>query len=150
MPFPFDATLKDIVQDFVDDYEAALRLTGPQPTTVLNVDLSTISAATDIALGHGDPLAAITNLNFQSGSDAELPDRALLYNAVLHYRYHVPVHSVVLLLRPVADSPPLKGQVRYVGRKRRGKMDFSFEVFCISDEKHAFSHLRDPVENRVQ
>src|SRR5438067_6835029 len=128
MPFPFDATLKDIVQDFVDDYEAALRLTGPQPTTVLNVDLSTISAATDIALGHGDPLAAITDLNFQSGPDAELPDRALLYNSVLRYRYHVPVHSIVLLLRPVADSPPLKGQVRYVGRKRRGKMDFTFEV----------------------
>jgi len=92
---------------------------------VLNVDLSTVSAATDIALGHGDPLVAITDLNFQAGPDLHLPDRLLLYNALFRHRYHVPVHTLLILLRLPADHPTLTGKVRYLGRKRRGKMDFS-------------------------
>ena len=52
MPLPFDATMKDIVQHYTHDYEEALHLGGPQPVTVLNVDLSTISAATDVVLGY--------------------------------------------------------------------------------------------------
>ena len=128
MPFPFDATLKDIVREHTADYEAALGLTGDTPTTVLNVDLSTVSAATDVALGHGEPLRTITDLNFQAGPDPEVSDRLLLYNALFRHRFHVPVHSVLVLLRPAADHPQLTGRVRYVGRQRRGKMDFSFEV----------------------
>ncbi|MBI1917594.1 MAG: hypothetical protein HYS12_23110 [Planctomycetes bacterium] len=128
MPFPFDATLKDIAEHHTPDFEAALDLTDLPPARVLNVDLSTVSAATDIALGHGDPLVAITDLNFQAGPDGELPDRLLLYNALFRHRYHVPVHTLLLLLRPAADHATLTGKVRYQGRKRRGKLDFSFEI----------------------
>lgn len=131
MSFPFDATLKDIVQDHTPDFETALKLTDVPPARVLNVDLSTVSAATDIALGHGDPLEAITDLNFQSGPDAEVSDRLLLYNALFRHRFHVPVHTLLILLRPVADHSDLTGKVRYVGRKRRGKMDFSFEILRL-------------------
>jgi hypothetical protein len=128
MPLPFDATLKDMVQRHTPDFEAALRLTGPQPTTVLNVDLSTVTAATDIVLGHGDPLTAITDLNFQAGRAADLAARVLLYNVLLHHRFGVPVHSVVVLLRPAADDSNLTGKVRYQAFPRRGKLHFSFEV----------------------
>lgn len=128
MPLPFDATLKDIVQTYPHDFETALRLTGPQPAAVLNVDLSTISAATDIALGYGDPPVAITDLNFQSARDPDLADRVLLYHALLRHRFHVPVHSVVVLLRPAADDTTLTGRLRYQGQPRRGKMEFRFEV----------------------
>jgi hypothetical protein len=128
MSLPFDATLKDIVQSHPHDYETELRLSGPQPVTVLNVDLSTLSAATDIVLAHGDPPSLIDDINFQSGPDPDLSDRVLLYNAVLRYRYQVPVHSVVILLRPAADHPNVRGRIRYAGRRRRGKMDFSFEM----------------------
>ncbi|MCI0463752.1 MAG: hypothetical protein L0Z62_43000 [Gemmataceae bacterium] len=128
MPHPFDATLKDIVQKHPHDFEAVLGLTGPQPTAVLNVDLSTITAATDIVLGHGDPLEALTDLNFQASRAGDLSRRVLLYNALLHYRFAVPVHSVVVLLRPVAADPNLTGKLKYVGRRRRDKVEFSFEV----------------------
>ncbi len=127
MSFPFDATLKDTIQQFTRDFQTAFRLTGT-PATVLNVDLSTLSAATDIVLGHGNPLQSITDFNFQSGPDPDLARRILLYSAILPYRFGVPVHSIVLLLRPVADSPRVTARVRYAGRKRRGKMDFTFEV----------------------
>jgi hypothetical protein len=51
MSFPIDATLKDIIEEFPTDFAAAFGLPPNQPTVVLNVDLSTISAATDVALG---------------------------------------------------------------------------------------------------
>jgi hypothetical protein len=40
----------------------------------------------------------------------------------------VPVHSVVVLLRPRAESPALRGSVRYQARAGRGHMDFGFEI----------------------
>ncbi len=128
MPLPFDATLKDILRKFTRDYEEQLGLIGPQPATVLNVDLSTISAATDIVLGYGDPPVRLADLNFQSSRDAELARRLLMYNALLHHRYGVPVHSMVVLLRPAADDLALTGELRYQAWPRRGRMLFKYEV----------------------
>jgi hypothetical protein len=131
MSLPFDATLKDLVQTYLPDYERSLGLTEFAPLVPLNVDLATISAATDIALGHGDPPDHVVDLNFQSGPDPDLAARMLMYQAILHYRYRVPVHSVVVLLRPAADHPHLTGRLRYSGKRRKGKMDFSYEVIRL-------------------
>jgi len=119
MPLPFDATLKDLVQHFLHDYEVQMVLSDLGPFTPLNVDLSTVTAATDIALGHGDPPDRVVDINFQSGPDEELPGRVLLYHALLHCRYRVPVHSVVVLLRPLADVRQLTGKLGYVGAGAR-------------------------------
>jgi predicted transposase YdaD len=51
-----------------------------------------------------------------------------LYNALLHERYGLPVHSVVVLLRPRADRGDLNGTVKYAVRPERGRLDFAFEV----------------------
>jgi len=131
MSLPFDATLKDRVQNYLEDYETQMGLRGLGPFTPLNVDLSTITAATDIALGHGDPPDRIVDVNFQSGPAEELPGRVLLYNALLHYRYRVAVHTLVVLLRPLADRRQLTGKLRYVGRPRKGKMEFSYEIIRL-------------------
>jgi len=64
MPMPFDATLKDLVQSFVHDYEVLMGLSDFSPLTPLNVDLSTLTAATDVALGHGDPPDQVVDINF--------------------------------------------------------------------------------------
>jgi predicted transposase YdaD len=128
MPLPFDATFKDILQKFTHDFEEQLGLIGPQPVTVLNVDLSTISAATDFVLGYGDPPVRLVDLNFQASRDVGLSRRLLMYNALLHHRYGVPVHSVVLLLRPEADDSALTGELRYQAWPRRGRMFFKYEV----------------------
>jgi predicted transposase YdaD len=131
MSLRFDATLKDLVQHFLHDYEVLMGLSDLGPLTPLNVDLSTVTAATDIALGHGDPPDQIVDINFQSGPDEDLPARILLYNALLHFRYRVPVHSVVVLLRPVADQRQITGKLRYVGRRRKGRIEFSYEVIRL-------------------
>lgn len=128
MPMPFDATLKHILQQFTRDFEEQLSLIGPEPATVLNVDLSTVSAATDIVLGYGDPLVRLVDLNFQSSRDVDLIRRLLMYNALLYNRFGVPVHSVVVLLRPTADDPALSGELRYQGWTRRGRLLFKYKV----------------------
>lgn len=113
MPFVFDATLKELVGLGTADFAAFLRLRADRPAHLLNVDLSTLSAATDVALAFGEPLEEIADLNFQVGPDPRLPERGLLYNAALRHRHGVPVRSVFILLRPRADHPNITGQLAY-------------------------------------
>ena len=131
MPLPFDATLKDLARRHPGDYVSAFRLGTAADVRALNVDLSVISAATDVVLGHGDPLRSILDLNFQSGPDAGLTGRVCLYNAALFARFDVPVHSVVILLRPTAGDARITGRLTYTGQPRRGKLDFRYEVFRL-------------------
>jgi hypothetical protein len=128
MPLPFDATLKDLVQSHPADIAALLRLHGPGEPAVLNVDLATVSAATDVTLGYGEPPTLLVDLNFQAGRDAGLPGRVRLYNALLDHRFGVPVHSLVILLRPDADATTLTGRLRYQALPRRGRVDYAYEV----------------------
>jgi hypothetical protein len=128
MPLPFDATLKDLVTRRPADIGAGFHLHGPGPPAVLNVDLSLVSAATDVVLGFGDPPRAVVDLNFQSNRDSFLAERLLLYNALLRYRFHVPVHSLLVLLRPEADGPELTGRVSYPGQGKRGRTVFRYEI----------------------
>src|SRR5271155_4122894 len=107
MSLQFDATLKGTVLEDVAGYAVRFGLPAGKPASLLDVDLSTLSAATDSAIGVGDPLEEIADLNFQSGPDARLPKRVLLYNSALHYRYGVPVRSIIILMRPKADNPNL-------------------------------------------
>jgi hypothetical protein len=96
------------------DLRGAFHLPADNPVLPLNIDLSTITAATDVALGFGTPLREIADLNFQSGPDANLPARLHLYNAALHLKYAVPVRSLVILLRPKADNRNLSGELTYI------------------------------------
>ncbi len=113
---PFDATLKDLGRDYPTD----LLTTFDQPpigaVTLLNVDLSTISRATDLVVGIGDPLEDIVHVDFQSSAAAWKHADILTYNSLLHSDYHVPVHSIVILLRPQAAHSNLNGVVSYATR----------------------------------
>jgi hypothetical protein len=135
MPYPFDATLKDILGQNANDLRKVFSLPAIEPTHVLNVDRSTISAATDVALGFGEPLNEIVDLNLQSGPDADVASRLHLYNAALHFTFTVPVRSILVLLRPKADSPSLTGKLSYA----RGGLRVSFEYALVR-------HWKQPVE----
>ncbi|HXG10264.1 MAG TPA: hypothetical protein VNK04_10775 [Gemmataceae bacterium] len=128
MPLPFDATMKDLVQAYLPDYLAQLGLTHPGPVKTINVDLSTVTAQADIVVQVGEPVQWLIHLEFQTTYAANLPRRLLMYNALLHERYGVPVDTVVVLLRRQADGPTMTGSVRYQARPGRGGMDFGFEV----------------------
>ena len=108
MSFPLDATMNDIVRDRPVDYGETFGAHG-RPTRLLNVDLSTLSAASDVVLGFGEPLEEILDINFQSGPDRFLASRVEMYRAVLHHQYHLPVRTLLVLMRPQADHANFTG-----------------------------------------
>src|SRR5436305_8286109 len=127
MPLPFDATLKDLAQ--VSPRGVLATFDGPPtlPLSLLNIDLSTVTSAADLVFGLGQPLQEIVHLDFQSSASATKHTDVLVYNALLHRQYRVPVHSIVILLRPQAAHSNLNGTVTYASRPGRGKMDFQYE-----------------------
>jgi hypothetical protein len=131
MSKPFDAILKDLA--VVDPIMFLTVFDAPPvlPVRLLNVDLSTVTAATDVAFGLGDPLEEVVHLDAQAGPDADKHRDVLAYNALLHRQYKVPVHSILLLLRSQARLRSQTGNIRYAPRANRGKMEFDYEVVPI-------------------
>jgi hypothetical protein len=81
---PFDATLKDMA--VVDPAQFLTEVDRPPalPVRLLNVDLSTVTTATDIVLGLGDPLREVVHVDAQASADADKHRDVLVYNALLH------------------------------------------------------------------
>jgi hypothetical protein len=52
----------------------------------------------------------------------------MAYHALLYAHYHVPVHTVIILLRPEAAHSNMNGVIRCAPRPGRGSMEFSYEV----------------------
>jgi len=128
MAMTFDATLKDMGRESPDGFLAAFDRPPSSPVKLLNVDLSTVTTAADVILGLGDPLQEIIQLDFQSSAAAWKHGDLLVYNALLFAHYHVPVHTVIILLRPEAAHANLNGVLRYAPRPGGGSMEFSYEV----------------------
>jgi hypothetical protein len=90
---------------------------------LLNVDLSTVTTAADLIVGLGDPLNEIIHLEFQSSAAAWKHADLMMHSALLFAHYHVPVHTVAILLRPEAAHANLNGTIAYSPRPGRGKME---------------------------
>jgi hypothetical protein len=128
MAMTFDATLKDMGRESPEAFLAAFDRLPAAPVRLLNVDLSRVTTAADLILGIGEPLEEIIHLDFQSSAAARKHADLLAYNALLFAHYLVPVHSIVLLLRPEAAHANLNGRIAYGPRPGRGSMEFSYEV----------------------
>lgn len=102
MSKPFDATLKDMARQGPADFVALLDQPTSRPVQLLNVDLSTVTTSADVVFGIGDPLEEILHFDAQSSASASLHRDLLAYNALLFRALGVPVHSMVVLLRPAA------------------------------------------------
>ncbi|MGL4464207.1 MAG: hypothetical protein ACRC1K_18815 [Planctomycetia bacterium] len=129
MPLPFDATLKSIVAENFADFAPLFGLPTNEPAVAVNVDLSLLTAATDVAIAFGKPMKAVADINFQSVRDPTLPGRLHLYNAVLFYRHGVPVRSVLMLLRKKADAENLTGILIYGEGPNR--VEFNYEIIRL-------------------
>lgn len=128
MAMTFDATLKDMGRESPQGFLAAFDRPPTVPVKLLNVDLSTVTTSADLILGLGEPLAEIVHLDFQSSAAAWKHADELVYNALLFAHCHVPVHTIIVLLRPEAAHPNMNGLVHYAPRPERGSMDFRYEV----------------------
>jgi predicted transposase YdaD len=94
---------------------------------VIDADVSTIGPSADKVIQVIAPQPYIAHLEFQSGADAELDARMLLYNVLLRWRHKLPVRSVVILLRPQAESRGTTGSVVEV-LDADAKLEFRYRV----------------------
>jgi len=135
----FDAALKEVVLANPADFVPVFGLRSDVPPVALNVDLSTLTAATDVVLGFGDPLVEIADINFQSGPDPRLESRLHIYSAVLNHHHQVPVRTLLVLLRPAADHSRLTGEYGYACGGSR--IEFRYEVVRLWQQSaEAFLH----------
>src|SRR6516165_1698853 len=110
MAMTFDATLKDMGRESPLGFLATFDQPPAGPVRLLNVDLSTVTTAADLILGLGDPLEEIIHLDFQSSAAAWKHADLMAYNSLLFAHYHVPVHTILLLLRPEAAHSNMSGR----------------------------------------
>src|SRR5436190_10370708 len=128
MAMTFDATLKDMARESPLGFLATFDQPSALPVRALNVHLSTVTALADLILGLGDPLAEILQLDFQSSAATWKHADVMAYHALLYAHYHVPVHTIIVLLRPEAAHVNTNGHIGYAPRPGRGRMAFSYEV----------------------
>src|SRR5947208_3616309 len=131
MATTFDATLKDMGRESPQGFLATFDQPPSLPTRLLNVDLSTVTTAADLVVGLGDPLVEIIHLDFQASAAAWKHADLMVYNALLFAHYHVPVHTIILLLRPQAAHTNMNGVISYAPRPNRGSMHFSYEIVSV-------------------
>src|SRR5690349_18316114 len=110
MEHPFDPTLKTITEVGPSDW---LPLVGRRRKRVTPEDSDVgivVSGAADKLFRVHDKPEYLLHLDFEAGHfHAQLPLRLRLYNSVFEYRLERIVLSVVVLLRPEADSPQWDG-----------------------------------------
>jgi len=128
MPLTFDAPVKDLGREAPVAFLTVFDTPPVLPVALLNVDLSTVSKSADLIVGLGDPLEEIVHIDFQAGPSATKHADILVYSALLYRQYLVPIHSIVVLLRPSAAHSNLNGVIQYAPRPGPGKMEFGYVV----------------------
>jgi hypothetical protein len=77
----------------------------PAAVEVIDADLSTVTASADKVLLIRDTGPWLLHLEPQAAYERDLGERLLEYSVLLRRRHHLPVRTIVLLLRPAADGP---------------------------------------------
>jgi hypothetical protein len=109
MPKPYDVTTKELLSRDPDSWMAYLGLQAGGPIRVLNADVSATPAEADQVYSVGGRRPYLIHIEMHAGSPTTLPRRLWRYNALLDLKYELRVRSIVVLLRPEADSKRLTG-----------------------------------------
>jgi hypothetical protein len=143
MPKPFDATTKWLVDLRPADWLALIGMPGAVGTPLdpeiephlVDTDLAAITAAADRVIRVYEPAPELVDLEFLTGHHGhETAATMLLYSRLLTRKFALPVRSVIILLRPEADSPLLTGKLeeRY-GDGTTVYLTFGFVVVRVWD-----------------
>ncbi len=109
MSHPYDAGMKDLIERMVPHWLPLIGRPVEGTATPISADLSTVTASTDKVLLIEGPVRWLLNLEIMTYWDPLLPCRLNEYGSLLEYRHHLLVWTVLLLMRPEADSPRLTG-----------------------------------------
>lgn len=137
MAKPYDATTKQLLERHPVDW---LRFAGlPVPPSadlvrVVDAEVSTFTAAADKVIRVGGPFPYIAHFEFHAGRDPGLDLRVLVYNVLLRWRHGLPVVSVVIMLRPEADSPAIAGRVHEAAMPGQ-RLEFEYTLVKVWQQR---------------
>lgn len=131
---PYDAAVRTLIGTRPQDWLRFLNLPTDVPVTVLDTDLSVVSAATDGLLRVGGEHPFGIHFEFETGHHgAKLPSRLCAYNSQASEQTGLVFLSVLVLLNSGADSPAITGVLeRHLpGANRRRICRFGYEVLRV-------------------
>lgn len=139
MPKPFDATLNTLIDAHAADWAGFLAARAgvpPGPAEALDTDLSATLQADRLFRVNG-PAPAVVHLELESTGRLGIPTELLRYNVATHAVAGLPVHSVVVLLRPKANASDLTGTLDIPGADGRVYLSFRYTVVRVWQESVA-------------
>ncbi len=125
----FDVSAKELVWDDPKGWLDGLGIGPPGPVEVIDSDITTLSAVADKVLKVGGAEPYLVNIELQSNHQTTLA-RTLWYRQVaLDYRHDLPVLTILVLLRPEANSPSLTGS--YERRMPDGRLTNRYDYHVV-------------------
>jgi predicted transposase YdaD len=137
VPGPFDTTTRYLVQAYPDDWIAFLGFPSAGSAEVIDANLSTVSAEVDKVVRVGGTTPWLVHLEFQSSYDATIGERLVRYNTMLHLEHRLPVASILVLLRPAANGPAIRGTYQVALPGGQPYLTFAYGVRRIWRERSA-------------
>lgn len=131
MPYPFDASLKELIASYPADWLRLVGLSTAVPIAVIDSDLSTVSAAADKVLHIREDPSWLLHLEMNSSSKASADEYLHWYNTLLRHHHGQRVRTVLVLLRPSADSPRLTGIYREAFLDEPAYLEFRYGVIRV-------------------
>ena len=132
----YDATLNPLLDARPDDWAAFLAARAgvpPWPAAVLDTDLSSTLQADRLFRIDG-PSPAVVHLELESSGRLGIPAELLRYNVAAWGATNLPVHSVLVLLRPKANATDLTGTFERLGADGRAYHWFRYSVVRVWQE----------------
>jgi hypothetical protein len=133
---PFDASLNALIDDRPDEWAAFLAARAgipPGPAEALDTDLS-LTVQADKVFRINGPVPALVHLELESSSHLGIPDDLLRYNVLLRHHTGLPVHTVLMLLRPKANATDQTGDHAVPGADGRPYLHFRYTVVRVWEE----------------
>jgi hypothetical protein len=132
----FDATLNSLIDAHLADWAGflAARAGVPVgPVTALDTDLSATLQA-DRLFRIDTPAPEVLHLELESGGRLGIPGELLRYNVAAWGAIGLPIHSVLVLLRPKATATDLTGSLDLAGADGRSYLTFRYTVVRVWQE----------------
>jgi predicted transposase YdaD len=139
MSMPYDSMLNTLIDEHLQDWSdfLAKQLGLPTgPAQVLDTDLATNLRADRLFRVQANPPFVI-HLELESSWPADIPERLLRYNVLARYVSQFEVFSVVMLLRPKANSPELNGFAQWRSSHELGHIAFRYGVIRVWEQSFA-------------
>ena len=135
----FDATLNTLIDANLADWAGFLGArcgVPPGAVTALDTDLSATLQADRLFRVEGPTPVAI-HLELESNGRLGMPSELLTYNVAARTAISLPVHSVLVLLRPKANATDLSGLLELHGADGNPYLTFRYTVIRVWQESVA-------------